>query len=591
MFFPPEILLSILEELKTDRNTLHNLRLVDKYFCQAATDILFGNFSVHYGFKHSVPQMKAIIKSPGLQPYIRSLHLPSESFFPIAKNFTLRVGGSYRFPWSRDLSKEVEPPTRRNCYQQETDSENYRGYMEVPTNRRARFSFNVKRYKNEYDRYTKTLTGFLKACVNLRAIHITTGLGYDAERSETWCSMIKTDVFPILAKHKVKKLEISAASGDCLFRMIDGYEDNGDMNFDQLPMFPSVKSLAIKTHCKARFEQRFNRQGLSKLNNFLSTMTNLTAYSISNTELKVRAVELLPTRCTDNITSLDLGCMLLNGEIFETFKSMISSMRSLTDLTLDTVVLCLSANLQLEDYPERRLPKGMSPTPPPERIVDPFNLFGHNGAIDATDGLFGPFGQSYTPQPVFNFDMFTLLEEARNIPTYAFTDLSAGVTWKSVFDMLQERLPKLTEFYFKRLVYTGPRALNGRNILLYIPVQDLEDYNRRDFQRFARGAKDMELVSTLESDYLALEDLRNTVNERRQKCGLVELKSDTKSEGFGKVDSGNDAEGLGKEIPGFEHQTKNKRIIIVPHHNLWQDSGSCCIPGNSATGDLCYWRI
>ncbi|KAF3146093.1 hypothetical protein TWF703_005639 [Orbilia oligospora] len=483
MFLPPEILLSILEELKTDRSTLHNLRLVDKYFCQVATDILFGDFSIHYGFRHSVPQMKAIIKSPGLQPYIRSLHLPSESFFPIARNFKLREGGGYRFPWSRDLSKEVNPPARRHCYEQQTDSKGYRGYLEVPTNRNATFSFGVKRYQNEYDKYTKTLTQFLKTCVNLREIHITTGLGYEAERSEAWCTMIGSRVFPILAEQGIKRLDMSLASGDCLFKILHRYGQDTANGPSQIPVLSSS-----------------------------------------------------------------------------------------------------SAEFQVDDYPERKLPKAMSSPSPPEASASQFCLF------DSRDNLVNPFGSTYPPQINFNFDLF-LNPTSRTITAYELKSFSG--LWKAIFAMLRERLTKLTEFSFKRLIYTTPRPIGGRSALLFMPVQDREDYNRRDFQKFARGTYNMELISTLESDYLALESLRNEVNERRHKCGLAELKCESKSEGFGETNSENDFGRLSEDIPGFEHQTKNKRIILLRYDSVWNDT-SLKTPGvGSPTGDidLQYWTV
>ncbi|KAF3230463.1 asparaginyl-tRNA synthetase [Orbilia oligospora] len=528
MFLPPEILLSILEELKTDRSTLHNLRLVDKYFCQVATDILFGDFSVHYGFRHSVPQMKAIIKSPGLQPYIRSLHLPSESFFPIARNFKLREGGGYRFPWSRDLSKEVNPPARRHCYEQQADSKGYRGYLEVPTNRNATFSFGVKRYQNEYDKYTKTLTQFLKTCVNLRAIHITTGLGYEAERSEVWCRMIGSRVFPILVEQGIKRLDMSLASGDCLFKILHQYGQD----------------------------------------------------TANGPKLKQRPMELLPTQYTQhNITSLTLSCMYLSEEMFNNFKSSILSMQLLTNLTLDTVALSTSAEFQVDEYPERKLPKAMSSPSPPEASASQFCLF------DSSGDLVNPFGSTYSPQINFDFDSF-LNPRLRTITAYELKNFHS--LWKAFFAMLQERLTELAEFSFKRLIYTPPRPIGGRSALLIIPVQDREDYNRRDFQKFARGTYDMELISTLENDYLALESLRKEVNERRHKRGLAELKCESKSEGFGKANSENDFGRLSEDIPGFEHQTKNKRIILLSYDSLWSDIS---LKGPIRDMELQYWTV
>ncbi|KAK6331746.1 hypothetical protein TWF718_002288 [Orbilia javanica] len=640
MFLPPEILLSVLEALKNDRDTLHKLRLVDKYFCQLATDTLFGNFSVHYGFKHSVPQMKAIIKSPGLQPYIRSLHLPSESFFPIAKNFTLRVGGGYRFAWSRDLSKTVEPPARRNCYEQQTDSSSYRGYMEVPTNKNARFNLAIKRYQKEYETYTKTLTDFLEKCVNLRTIHITTGLGFDAERSDAWCLMINSKVLHILAKLPVRRIEISVASYTCLSTMLRGYNCDPSVRSDGLPEFPSVTSVSIKGHHEM-FYRRFPFLGErdSEINNqlsgFLAAMPNLASYSVANTELRQRSVELLPTRCTYNgITSLSLSHIFLDQRILEVFKAVLSDMPSVTTLSLDSIVLSLSARRELDIQREQRLPKGMSPTPPRDLrdlqnpfasqyvpfadqsnpFADPSSLFGGSSLFGntgnaGTSSTPSTFGQGYT-SPLFDFDMFipSIPQREIEVPAYKLMELSLGTTWSSVFDLIQKRLPKLTDFFFQRLFYTDANIVTGRDMLLYIPVQDREDYNRRDFEKFARGTRDMELVSTFETDYLALESFRNTVNERRQKFGLVEIKSYSKSVGFGGSGSEDGSHRLNDEIVGFEHQTKDGRIIIVPHHNLWGNDDLDRInqltridhlmhyrpldPWNiyATNGDLTYWR-
>ncbi|KAK6524587.1 hypothetical protein TWF281_011490 [Arthrobotrys megalospora] len=568
MFVPPEILLSILEELKTDRKALHNLRLVDKYFCQVATDILFGDFSIHYGFKHSVPQMKSIIKSPGLQPYIRSLHLPSESFFPIAKNFTLRSNGGYRFPWSRDLSEEVEPPTRRNCYEQETDSRNYRGYLEVPTNRKARFTFEVKRYKKEYDTYRKTLLDFLETCTNLRAIHITTGLGYDAERSGIWSLMIRNDVLPILSKHRIRRLDISAASADCLLKIFDGYDDEKALQSGELPAFPSVTSLSIRTHHEANLSYPYDPAGVKsgfrkRLNGFFSMVPNLTSCTVGNTDLSRRAMELLPTSYTyANLSSLNISSVYLTEDLFGDFKSLISSMPSLTDLTLDTISLCLPGNRTVEYYPELRLPFGV----PESDEFGPGFLFGMSG-------LFG--------------------SSNNNVPTYTLEDIPATMNWAYIFGMLQKKLPKLTAFSFKCLTYSGldSRSTFMPTLLVYIPVQDREDYNRRDFQTFARSTGGMELVSTLENDYLALGSLRQGINEKRQKFGLPELKSNTQSKGFGTKNSENDMDILGEDIPQFKHRTENKRFIKLGCQGLWNSNGVWGVEYDPLIRqDLYYWE-
>ncbi|KAK6506366.1 hypothetical protein TWF506_011281 [Arthrobotrys conoides] len=587
MFLPPEILLGILEELKTDRSTLHNLRLVDKYFCQLATDILFGDFSIHYGFRHSVPQMKAIINYPGLQPYIRSLHLPSESFFPIARNFTLREGAIYRFPWSRDLSKEVNPPAQNNCYEQQTDSKNYRAYLEVPTNRNAKFSFQVKRYENEYNKYTKTLTEFLKKCVNLRAIHITNGLGFEAERSRAWCSMIKSDVFPILAESEVKRLDISVASGNCLSKIIGEYGLDAADRSGQLPVLSSITSLSIELGFEGYYDPISDAGRSKTLSCFISSMPKLASFSIKNTRQKQRQLEMLPTQCTqNNITSLTLGCMYFTEESLGSFRAAISSMLSLTSLTLDTIVLSSSADPQLDIYPERKLPRDIYPDPEP--TDNPFCLFDP----DSTGGLINPFAPTQLTSN-FNFDLFLGEENLREIPTYA-PNFSGPFGWKIIFDMFRERLPQLTEFSFKRLAYTTTRRLNETNVILFIPVQDREHYNRRDFQRFARGTRNMELISTLEGDYLALESLRNAVNQKRHKYGLAELKCESKSEGFGSMSFENETGHLSEEIPGFEHQTKNKRVILIPYDILWYDSRSYNPPGAfppTEDENLHYWRI
>ncbi|KAK6497702.1 hypothetical protein TWF481_012105 [Arthrobotrys musiformis] len=577
MFIPPEILLNIVEELKTDRDTLHNLRLVNKYFCQVATDILFGNFNLHYGFRHSIPQMKAIIKSPGLQPFIRSLDLPSESFFPIAKNFSWRSGGSYKFEWSRVLSKKVDPPTRINCYEQQTDSAMYRGYQEVPTNSNARFTFAVKRYKKEYETYMETLTAFLRKCVNLRAIHITTGLGYEAERSQKWCEMVRSAVFPILAHYDIKKFEISVAAGECFWRMIEGYE-HGETTGDNTPGFPSVTSLAIKVHHETSYGHWYGEppDRSNRFNCFLSAMPNLTTYSISRADLRRRSFYFLPTSFA-HLTSLNMRFMNFDEEGFNNFKAMVTSIKALTDLTLDAIVLCLPANLQLERYTERRHP---IETAPASGSTSNTLVFG-----DARPPNPGPFDAFLDSGNSFNFDPFDAYSEEESVPTYALTDLSPTMTWKCTFDIFREQLPNLTEFSFKRLLYCNsclPTSYD-RNVLLYIPVQDSEHYNRTGFQKFARGTRDMELISPLVGDYFALGRLRGTVNENRRKYGLPELKYAGKSEGFGK-NSGSDTFNLKDEIPGFEHQTKNNRIILLEPYDLWRNDSPDEDPENHNLG-------
>ncbi|KAF3231748.1 hypothetical protein TWF192_003401 [Orbilia oligospora] len=320
--------------------------------------------------------------------------------------------------------------------------------------------------------------------------------------------------------------------------------------------------------------------GVKRLNGFLSTLSNLTTYSMGNTELKQRPMELLPTQYTQhNITSLTLSCMYLSEEMFNNFKSSILSMQLLTNLTLDTVALSTSAEFQVDEYPERKLPKAMSSPSPPEASASQFCLF------DSSGDLVNPFGSTYSPQINFDFDSF-LNPRLRTITAYELKNFHS--LWKAFFAMLQERLTELAEFSFKRLIYTPPRPIGGRSALLIIPVQDREDYNRRDFQKFARGTYDMELISTLENDYLALESLRKEVNERRHKRGLAELKCESKSEGFGKANSENDFGRLSEDIPGFEHQTKNKRIILLSYDSLWSDIS---LKGPIRDMELQYWTV
>ncbi|KAK6346002.1 hypothetical protein TWF730_010336 [Orbilia blumenaviensis] len=546
MFIPPEILLTILEELKTDRRTLHSLRLVDRYFYQLATDALFGNFSIHYGFKHSVAQMKSIIKSPSLKPYIRSLHLPSESFYPIAKNFTVKSGTAYRFPWSRDPPEDFEPPARRSCYEQQTDSSDrsYQGFLEVPTNRRARFDFAVKRYKKEYDVYTKALTDFLDGCVNLRAVHITTGLGYDRERSEAWSSMITSHVFPILVKHGVRELKISVASGRCLLHMLKGYGNVESIESGRVPKFPSITSLAITAQYNSNYRlmgSALNGGFAQRLNGFLSTMPNLTTYSAGNTGLVHIGMELLPESAAyKNITSINIFYMILKDEVYDNFKSMIFSMPSLTDLTLDTIALHIDSPLRREFYVERMNT--------PETLLE-----------------------TLLPRPC-------MLDIERQVTVYMLSDPPAETTWKYFFDIFQRELPQLTNFSFKRLLYSGfdIRDPWSTSLAFYIPIQDRMDYNREDFMRFAKSTHRMELVSTLESDYLALHRFRRAINAKRQKRGLPELEAGAKSIGFGTKSHTDDSR---EEILQFEHRTENEMIAKLRARDLGLDGGTALIDG------------
>ncbi|KAK6522959.1 hypothetical protein TWF281_002386 [Arthrobotrys megalospora] len=536
---PTEVLLSILELL--DRKILLVLRLVDRHFHQIATSIVFKDFSVHYGFKQSVPQMEAIIKSTELQSCIRSLYLPSESFFPIAKNFSLENSkGVYRLPWFREPHFH-EPPAHPSYLEQEGPSVNVSqsssfndAFFEVPTRRQMKFTLSIEGFKIETGIYTQTLFDFLRACPRLRDIHITTGFGFDAERMKFWSSMIGSEVFPILAECGIEKLEISVASVDCLHKMLTNYDPKS-----MIPgtVFQSVTSLIIRIQNpieKWYLESRLVpvdwdhvSQFRHRLYRFLSCMPNLTFYSAGNSDIMRPAIEIVPVppEC-QRLTSLNLSFINFTKRVFQDFQELMKSPPPITKFTLDTGTIWASTLLQ-ETYPRE-----------------------HQDWVSPACRL---------PSWSFETVPFTAGKVNMDTDTYScsFEQTWAEINWANMFAVFRKGFPKLTSFTFKRLLYSTTYGV------LLVPIQDREDYNRTAFRDFVKGTWDMELISVFENDFLALEAFRREVNERRRGLGLRDLEGDPLVKDDKNLFS----------LSGLPHRTKNKRVVRLVAHNIWDEYG------------------
>ncbi|KAK6340083.1 hypothetical protein TWF730_001856 [Orbilia blumenaviensis] len=534
MDLPIEVLLTILEQL--DRTTLLNLRLADKYLYHVATTVAFGDFSVHYGLARSIPQMRRIAESQELRSCIRSLYLPSESFFPFPANFSLEgTRGLNRLPWFRELLSDKLPVI--NCLGQQRLIETgliVDSFYEDTTNKRLTFSLLRKTFETEYNTYREALVGFLEACPRLRRVHISTGVGFDKERMDCWNSMMGGEIFDIFSRHEIVKLEISAASVKCFYMMLARYDPDSLMPGT---VFPSIRSLVLRiqnppnmwSHLGAPtdVDWEFISRLRHRLYRFLSCMPALTSYSTGNSDIMRLAIEItpVPPRC-QHLRSLNLSFINFTKRVLEDFKELMRTPPPITELTLDTSTIWASTDLQ-EIYPAKNTWR-MESLP-----IQPKWSFEEVG---------------FTPG---NLDTGT--------PTYScsFEKTWIGINWATMFEILRRGFPKLTSFTFKRLLYSTTYSI------LLIPVQDREDFDRAIFCKFAKGTWDMELISVYEADYIALERFRTEVNGRRRKIGQHDLQRNPLMTDNTDLST----------FSGLPHQTMNKRVTKVLAHNIWDEYG------------------
>ncbi|KAF3163824.1 hypothetical protein TWF225_001995 [Orbilia oligospora] len=103
---------------------LANHRLVSRQINGAATQLLFEQLNISYGYDRSRAQMKGLIAS-GLCPLIKTVFVPSESFFRRMDRFIFSKIG--KFPWSFDHPHFSCNP----AHEPKTDYDRARVYREL----------------------------------------------------------------------------------------------------------------------------------------------------------------------------------------------------------------------------------------------------------------------------------------------------------------------------------------------------------------------------------------------------------------------------------------------------------------------------
>ncbi|EPS36317.1 hypothetical protein H072_10191 [Dactylellina haptotyla CBS 200.50] len=354
MYIPPEVILNILDHLDhdgssqdNDRETLRTLRLVSKDFYGVVSTVLFRYFSLNYGVARSVVQMRGVVESPLLSSSIKTLCLPSESFFPLGKEVWFNQ--SERFPWSRgNVLPSVYPdgmPVRKGAKGRRNHNDQtfmlHYPFREFPTRPWAPFTLNKKEFKEQHARYTKELRDLLAACTNLEEVHVAFGLGWETERMNCWGTILGSILLPAIASSGVKKLKMLMPSPWCLGFLLRGYAGESYITSDQIPDFPNLKSLETVS----LYSTNITAFG-EDIAGFLARFTGLTSFADSTCKpLKSQRWKFLsPINTTSqNLTTLKLSYIFLSQvQPRGPFLEHLEKLPSLTHLILDTI--CLDAS-------------------------------------------------------------------------------------------------------------------------------------------------------------------------------------------------------------------------------------------------------
>ncbi|KAK6524631.1 hypothetical protein TWF281_011533 [Arthrobotrys megalospora] len=267
---PTEIILAILSPFQSDAYKLRSLRLVSKQFYHIINEYFprFQKLSLHYGVTRSIPQMEGVLNSPLFLEQIKTIYIPSESFFPFEKDF--KFDQRCILPWSRELpSHEETPPPHddlnllsdvlkpRNLRVWYTRRDAQHGsdypFHEDPSNLSTNFSLTIPHFQQQFDSYLNTLIDLLEACPNLEAIDIAAGVAWDTKRMNCWVFMFRNILFPLIAKRlEVKKLRIAAPNYRCLELMLPKANDSASkLNNNQI-VFPGLEFIGIIVHGAVR---------------------------------------------------------------------------------------------------------------------------------------------------------------------------------------------------------------------------------------------------------------------------------------------------------------------------------------------------
>ncbi|KAF3107546.1 hypothetical protein TWF102_006929 [Orbilia oligospora] len=461
MYIPPEIILSIVDYLDctpdsstSDRATLIALRSANKDFYVVVTTVLFRDFSLHYGVSRSIPQMQGIALSSVIRPHVRSLFIPSESFFPLGKDVQFNTRDYY--PWSRgsaldwltvpDYSQAL--PVRkgskgRPSHAKQTLMFHY-PFREFPTKPWQGFSLRKKEFREQEQGYSTALSNLIEACENLEEIHIALGLGEDTARMLTFGKILGKHLMPQIVAKGIRKLVISVPSAHNISLPFTEYVETSNERFGHLPNFSSLESLVVES-CYGSSAEPASKDFVA----LLDTLTGLNYFKLSlsspMSQHSTKGISCYPISSTcHNLTTVKLSSLFL-GENEDFLENFLSAVPTITDLVLYHIALPISS----------RLPENHS-----------------------------------------------LLAK----------------TWRSLFQHISSVLPRLTTFQFRHLMYGAtPEPIwwnrDKKDVLLLLP----KTVNNQQLTTLAWSLSlaGAELVSPFDEDLKGLRFLRKVVRERR----------------------------------------------------------------------------
>ncbi|KAK6346004.1 hypothetical protein TWF730_010338 [Orbilia blumenaviensis] len=343
---PTEILCEILDLLETDRKALQNLRLASKKLCEVTTRVLFRTLSIHYGFSHSVAQTQKIVSNPLIVSSVKSLFIPSESFFPGLHS--CRLPDNCKCRWTRE-------PLEGQPFHQMNSSDYYHGSR--PSQRQRRENVppppidKIIRKTNE--QYLDAMAALLEACMNLREVHIAIGAGWLNKRIAIWVSFITGILFPIMAKVGVEKVEMSMPDLGLFRRFFENYNDK--------TVLRSFTFIAINIHSLGPGTTRKAKEEIQeRVSPFFFNIPNLTAYKIGNerkagTSELDRSLRLLPPFSTmAKLTFLELNSMRFTESVYEEFLTLVNAVPLLRKLALVVIEVLrnrVSGPFEYQDMP------------------------------------------------------------------------------------------------------------------------------------------------------------------------------------------------------------------------------------------------
>ncbi|KAK6506365.1 hypothetical protein TWF506_011280 [Arthrobotrys conoides] len=441
--------------------------------------------------------MRAIIDAPppvsGLpvRLCVKSLFLPSESFFPRADNF--RFQKPFRFGWSHQLPEE---PSASNLEDHPKSTEEdrtssitqlnaaaaderaFRGGSLAEDPQNAEISFNLREPepKEQLQLYQKTIVEFFKSCKNLREICIAQGIGWKTERMKYWIYVVTNYALPVVAS-RVKKMRIMVPQlRRAYIPVISDYFFIEPEEGERKVFSRSLKSLDITIHSMQEFRIPGNKDTIIKnqIAKFFPNVPNIESFGIAMTDLtRTPSPQIFsPLSAGAHLTSLNFCTIFISDTVtnhssFEDFKTMIVSVPYLKSLEMKCIVLY---------HPYRAYdPDTDLPAPKPEAML----------------------------------------------PSWG-SELLPPINWATIFELLRKRLLHLTSYSFRHLMYGGgfvcPRKHRGGKVMLVVPTD--QRYKMLKGEDSIDLLRADELISPYPRDYTELEALKQEVCNRRKVVGL-----------------------------------------------------------------------